>query len=104
MKPTALFLTPASLAEFDEIPALETEADGLARSYFSPPQIHLWNRFYHKLLAVMDFIFHVDLSTAYVVLRRDFTTSEDSHGSQSSPVGAGFYCIHPSRGWPPAAI
>ncbi|KAG8168340.1 hypothetical protein KVR01_001089 [Diaporthe batatas] len=39
----------------------------------------------------MDFIFHVDLSTAYVVLRRDFDTSQDAHGSQSSPVGAGFY-------------
>ncbi|KAL2292254.1 hypothetical protein FJTKL_10865 [Diaporthe vaccinii] len=39
----------------------------------------------------MDFIFHVDLSTAYVVLRRDFVTSQDSHGSLSSPVGAGFY-------------
>ncbi|KAK7722488.1 hypothetical protein SLS64_001025 [Diaporthe eres] len=39
----------------------------------------------------MDFIFRVDLSTAYVVLRRDFVTSQDSHGSLSSPVGAGFY-------------
>ncbi|KAJ0119333.1 nucleolar protein NOP2 [Diaporthe amygdali] len=39
----------------------------------------------------MDFIFHVDLSTAYIVLRRDFLTSQDANGSLSSPVGAGFY-------------
>lgn len=98
MKSTALLSTPASLPEFDEIPAAETEADGLACSYFSPSQIHLGNSFYHRLLAVMDFIFHVDLSTAYVVLRRDFITSQDPQGSLSSPVGAGFYCTHPSRG------
>lgn len=102
MKPTALFFTLAGLPEFDEIPAVETEADGLACNYLPPPKIHLGRIFYHKLLAVMDFIFHVDLSTAYVVLRRDFVTSQDSDGSLSSPVGAGFYCMAPLPGQPPA--
>lgn len=102
MKPTALLFTLASLPEFDEIPAVETAADGLACNYLSPPQTRLGSSFYHKLLAVMDFIFHVDLSTAYVVLRRDFVTSQDAHGSQSSPVGAGFYCMAPSPCLSPA--
>lgn len=91
-KRRTLFFSQAGLSEFDEIPAPETEADGLACNYISPSQIHA---FYHELLAVMDFIFRVDLSTAYVVLRRDFVTSHDPHGSQSSPIGAGFYCMMP---------
>lgn len=95
MKPKALLFTRAGLPEFDEISAVETEADGLARNHLPPPQIHIWNNFYHKLLAMMDFIFQVDLSTAYVVLRRDFLTSQDPHGSQSSPIGASFYCMLP---------
>lgn len=98
MKPTALLFSLASLPEFDEIPAVETEADGLACNYLPPSKIRPGSSFYHKLLTVMDFIFHVDLSTAYVVLRRDFVTSQDSHGSQSSPVGAGFYCMAPFPG------
>lgn len=104
MKPTALFFSLGSLPEFDEIPAVETEADGLACNYLSPSQIRLGSIFYHKLLAVMDFIFRVDLSTAYVVLRRDFVTSQDSHGSLSSPVGAGFYCMDPLPGRTPPVI
>lgn len=104
MKPKALFFSLASLPEFDEIPAVETEADGLACNYLSPSQIRLGSSFYHKLLAVMDFIFRVDLSTAYVVLRRDFVTSQDSHGSLSSPVGAGFYCMDPFAGRTPPVI
>jgi hypothetical protein len=94
MKPKTLFPL-AGLPEFDEISAVETEADGLACNYISPSQIHARHACYHELLAVMDFIFHVDLSTAYVVLRRDFVTSQDPQGSQSSPVGAGFYCMTP---------
>lgn len=95
MKPKALLFTRAGLPKFDEISAVETEADGLTRNHLPPPQTHIWNTFYHKLLAMMDFIFQVDLSTAYVVLRRDFVTSQDPHGSQSSPIGAGFYCMIP---------
>lgn len=95
MKPAFLLFTLAGLPESHEIPAVEAEADRLACNYLLPPQIHLGNSFYHKLLAVMDFIFHVDLSTAYVVLHRDFVTSQDSQGSLSSPVGAGFYCTPP---------
>lgn len=95
MKPASLLFALASLAEFDEIPAVETEADCLACNDLSPSPIYLADSFCHKLLAVMDFIFHVDLSTAYVVLRRDFVTSQDSHGTLSSPIGAGFYCTPP---------
>lgn len=95
MKPAGLLFALVSLAKFDEIPAVETEADRLACNDLSPSPVYLADSFYHKLLAVMDFIFHVDLSTAYVVLRRDFVTSQDSHGTLSSPVGAGFYCTPP---------
>ncbi|ROV93777.1 hypothetical protein VSDG_07011 [Cytospora chrysosperma] len=38
-----------------------------------------------------DFIFNVDLSTTYIILRRDFLTPEDETGHLSSPIGAGFY-------------
>ncbi|ROW00737.1 hypothetical protein VMCG_06468 [Cytospora schulzeri] len=38
-----------------------------------------------------DFIFNVDLSTTYVILRRDFFTPQDETGHLSSPVGATFY-------------
>lgn len=93
MKPRTLYLPLDGSSDFDEISAVETEADGLACNDLSPSQIHVRNVLYPELLAVMDFIFHVDLSTAYVVLRRDFVTSQDPRGCQSSPVGAGFYCM-----------
>lgn len=40
---------------------------------------------------MIDFIFQVDLSTIYVVLRRDFTSSLDKTGTLTSPVGSVFY-------------
>lgn len=92
-----LIFTLTRFPEFDEIPAVEAEAESLACNCLSPSQIHLRNSFCHHLVVVMDFIFHVDLSTAYIVLRRDFLTSQDANGSLSSPVGAGFYCTqHPN--------
>lgn len=89
---TSLLSTLAYRPELNEIPACEVEADGLARNYLPPSQRHIRPNFHHHLVAIMDFIFNVDLSTVYVVLRRDFTTSQDMHGLLSSPVGAGFYC------------
>lgn len=38
-----------------------------------------------------DFIFNVDLSTTYVILRRDFYTPQDETGHLSAPVGAAFF-------------
>ncbi|ROW08141.1 hypothetical protein VPNG_06924 [Cytospora leucostoma] len=38
-----------------------------------------------------DFIFNVDLSTVYIIVRRDFLTTEDVIGHLSSPVGGAFY-------------
>lgn len=38
-----------------------------------------------------DFIFNVDLSTTYIILRRDFLTPQDETGLLLSPIGAGFY-------------
>lgn len=38
-----------------------------------------------------DFIFNVDLSTVYIILRRDFASADDETGVTSSPLGAGFY-------------
>lgn len=43
------------------------------------------------LSRMTDFIFNVDLSTTYIILRRDFLTPEDETGHLSSPIGAGFY-------------
>lgn len=40
---------------------------------------------------MMDFIFNVDLTTIYVITRRDFATAHDEIGVTSSPLGAGFY-------------
>lgn len=40
---------------------------------------------------MIDFIFQVDLSTIYVVLRRDFTSPLDKTGTLTSPVGGVFY-------------
>lgn len=39
----------------------------------------------------MDFIFNVDLSTVYIILRRDFASAEDETGVTSMPLGSGFY-------------
>lgn len=40
---------------------------------------------------MIDFIFQVDLSTIYVVLRRDFASPHDRTGALTPPLGAGFY-------------
>lgn len=40
---------------------------------------------------MIDFIFNVDLSTVYIILRRDFASAEDEKGITSMPLGAGFY-------------
>lgn len=39
----------------------------------------------------MDFIFNVDLSTVYIIVRRDFASAEDEQGVTSMPLGGGFY-------------
>lgn len=43
-----------------------------------------------------DFIFNVDLSTTYVILRREFYTPQDETGHLSAPVGAAFFYDAPS--------
>lgn len=43
------------------------------------------------IFTTMDFIFNVDLSTVYIILRRDFASAEDETGVTSMPLGAGFY-------------
>lgn len=40
---------------------------------------------------MIDFIFQVDLSTIYIILRRDFSSPIDKTGTLTSPVGQGFY-------------
>lgn len=40
---------------------------------------------------MIDFIFNVDFSTVYIILRRDFVSTEDETGVTSMPLGAGFY-------------
>lgn len=40
---------------------------------------------------MIDFIFQVDLSTVYVITRRDFSSPDDRSGSLTAPLGAGFY-------------
>lgn len=40
---------------------------------------------------MIDFIFQVDLSTIYIIVRRDFASPHDRTGSLTSPLGAGFY-------------
>lgn len=40
---------------------------------------------------MMDFIFNVDLSTVYIIVRRDFASAEDETGVASTPVGGEFY-------------
>lgn len=40
---------------------------------------------------MIDFIFQVDLSTIYIIVRRDFASPHDRTGTLTSPLGAGFY-------------
>lgn len=40
---------------------------------------------------MIDFIFQVDLSTIYVIIRRDFASPHDKTGALTAPLGAGFY-------------
>lgn len=40
---------------------------------------------------MIDFIFQVDFSTIYIILRRDFASPSDVHGVLTTPLGGGFY-------------
>lgn len=40
---------------------------------------------------MIDFIFQVDFSTIYIILRRDFASPSDITGILTTPLGGGFY-------------
>lgn len=49
------------------------------------------NREPPRTIEMIDFIFQVDLSSVYVILRRDFATAHEKNGTLTAPLSAGFF-------------